>query len=35
VGEIRLRPFAGDMDLFKDDFALGAMLRTPRRNVAL
>jgi hypothetical protein len=35
VGEIRLRPFAGDMHLFKDDFPLRAMLRTPLRNVAL
>jgi hypothetical protein len=35
VGEIRRGPFAGDMDLLKDDFPFGSMLRTPLCNVAL
>ena len=35
VGEIGLGPFAGDMDLLKDDFPLRSRLGTPLRNVAL
>jgi hypothetical protein len=34
-GEIRLGAFRGHMHLFKDDFPLGSLLRTPLGNLAL